>query len=98
MPPKPLRAQLEGRKRTDVLATCVAFRIRADDDSLPAMNRLALLELAQRIVHLDAQLDALTTRLARITNHVVPALVAIKGVGLTLPRPCSSPPATTLNA
>ena len=79
--PEPLRAQLEGRKRPDLLATCAAFRIRADDDSLPAMTRLALRELAQRIVHLDAQLAVLTTRLARITNATAPHLVAIKGVG-----------------
>lgn len=79
--PEALRAQLEGLKRPELLATCAAFRIRADDDSLAAMTRLALRELAQRIAQLDAQLTAVTARLARITTAVAPQLMAIKGVG-----------------
>lgn len=79
--PVGLRAQLGDLKRSDLLATCAVLRVRADDDSLPAMTRLALRELAQRIAHLDAQLAALTIRLARITTAVAPDLVAIKGVG-----------------
>ena len=45
------------------------------------MTRLALRELAQRVIHLDAQLAAITTRLARITHATAPGLLAIKGVG-----------------
>ncbi len=45
------------------------------------MTRLALRELAQRVTHLDAQLAAVTARLARITLAVAPDLMAIKGVG-----------------
>ncbi len=33
--PEQLRAQLDGLKRADLLATCSVFRVRADDDSLP---------------------------------------------------------------
>jgi transposase len=45
------------------------------------VTRLALRELAQRVEHLDAQLDRTTIRLRRITTAVAPELVAVKGVG-----------------
>ena len=45
------------------------------------MTRLALRELAQRVLLLDEQLALVTRRLHRITADVAPALVAIKGVG-----------------
>ena len=38
-------------QRKELLATCAAFRIGPDDDSLQAMTRLALRELAQRVLH-----------------------------------------------
>jgi len=79
--PEELRTRLRPLSRKDLLATCAAFRIPADDDSLPAMTRLALRELAQRIGHLDVQLALVGKRLDRITQAVAPALIAIKGVG-----------------
>jgi transposase len=79
--PEDLRTRLRGLSRKELLATCAAFRIRPDDDSLPAMTRLALRELAQRVLHLDGQLADVTTRLRRITTAIAPELVAIKGVG-----------------
>jgi len=79
--PEDLRARLRPLKRKDLLATCASFRIASDDDSLPAMTRLALRELAQRVLHLDAQLAVITKRLHRITADIAPQLVAIKGVG-----------------
>jgi transposase len=45
------------------------------------MTRLALRELAQRVLHLDGQLADVTARLRRITTAIAPQLVAIKGVG-----------------
>ena len=45
------------------------------------MTRLALRELAQRVMHLDEQLALITKRLNRITADVAPQLVATKGVG-----------------
>ena len=45
------------------------------------MTRLALRELAQRVVHLDIQLALVGKRLDRITRDVAPELIAIKGVG-----------------
>ena len=40
------------------MTTCAAFRVRAEDDSLAAVTRLAMRELAQRIQLLDEQLAA----------------------------------------
>ncbi|MDP9435484.1 MAG: IS110 family transposase [Actinomycetota bacterium] len=79
--PEDLRARLRPLSRADLLATCAAFRISPDDDSLPAMTRLALRELAQRIANLSEQLTLVGKRLHRITAAVAPQLVAIKGVG-----------------
>ncbi len=79
--PEDLRTRLRPLDRTDLLATCADFRIKPDDDSLHAMTRLALRELAQRVVHLDEQLTLVSKRLRRITAAAAPKLVAIKGVG-----------------
>lgn len=79
--PEDLRARLRPLSRADLLTTCAAFRISPDDDSLPAMTRLALRELAHRIAHLSEQLTLVGKRLRRITAAVAPQLVAIQGVG-----------------
>jgi len=79
--PEELRARLDDLKRPELLATCAAFRLRPDDDTLPAMTRLALRELAHRIGHLDTELAEMHVRLARITTTLAPELMAIKGVG-----------------
>lgn len=79
--PEDLRARLTPLPRRELLATCAAFRIRTDDDTLAAVIRLALRLLAQRVLHLDQQLKDVTTRLRRITRAVAPDLVAIKAVG-----------------
>jgi transposase len=79
--PEALRARLTPLPRHEQLATCAAFRVRADDDSLSAVTRLALRELAQRVLDLDQQLKAVTRRLRRITQAIAPDLVAIKAVG-----------------
>jgi len=41
--PDELRSKLRGLKTTELLATCAAFRVAADDDSLAGITRLALL-------------------------------------------------------
>ena len=79
--PEELRARLTPMLRRERLATCAAFRVRADDDSLLAVTRLALRELAQRVLTLDAQLTDITTRLRRITQAVAPELMALQAVG-----------------
>lgn len=79
--PDELRCRLRGLKTPELIDTCAAFRVRVDDDALPAVTRLALRELAQRIRHLDEQLARTTVRQRRITSAVAPELVATKGVG-----------------
>lgn len=72
--------------------SCAGFRVKLDDDSLQAITRLALRELAQRVLHLDEQLALVTKRLNRITIDVAPKLTAIKGVGpeVASPAPCEA--------
>jgi len=79
--PDDLRSRLRSLKTTELVTTCAAFRVRAEDDSVSSVTRLVLRELAQRIQLLDEQLARTKTRLARITTSVAPQLVARKGVG-----------------
>jgi transposase len=79
--PDELRSKLRGLKTPELIATCAAFRVRAEDDSLASVTRLALRELAQRIQLLDDQLTRTKVRLLRISTAVAPELVARKGVG-----------------
>ena len=79
--PDELRARLRALKTAELVETCAMFRVRVDDDSLAAVTRLAMRELAQRIQLLDEQLARTKVRLRRITTAVAPELVARKGVG-----------------
>jgi transposase len=79
--PDELRCRLRELKTPELISTCATFRVRIDDDSLPAVTRLALRELAQRVQHLDEQLDRTTVRLHRITSAIAPELVAVNGIG-----------------
>ena len=79
--PEDLRARLRPLARTDLISTCAGLRISPDDDSVQAMIRPALREVAQRTLHLTEQLAVVGKRLARITAAVAPKLMAIKGVG-----------------
>jgi transposase len=79
--PEDLRARLRDLNRRQRLATCAAFRVRADDDSLAAISRLAMRELAQRVLLLDTQTKTVADRMRRITTSIAPDLVAKKGVG-----------------
>ena len=76
-----LRARLRTLKAAELVKTCASFRIQAEDDSLVAITRLAMRELAQRIQLLDEQLSRTKVRLRRITTAAAPDLVARKGVG-----------------
>ncbi|WP_312867626.1 IS110 family transposase [Amycolatopsis pithecellobii] len=76
-----LRAKLRGASRVETIAICAAFRVRSDDDSVAAMTRLALRELALRVRHLDEQLDRCAQRIARITAQLAPKLLDLKGIG-----------------
>jgi transposase len=79
--PAELRAKLQHLPRRDLLATCAAFRVAPDDDSLPGLTRFALRDLAQRIQSLDERLKQVDTRLRRITTAAAPDLVELHGVG-----------------
>jgi len=79
--PPELRTRLRELRRPQLLATCAAFRVAAEDDSLAAITRLTLRELAQRVLFLDERLTAVTSRLRRITTAVAPQLVELHGVG-----------------
>ncbi len=75
--PDELRGKLRHLPAPQLLKTCAAFRIAADDDTLPAITRLALRELAQRVLLLDEQLAQVRRRLQRITAATAPDLVAL---------------------
>src|SRR4051794_26157691 len=78
--PDPLRAQLRGLSRADRLAVCAGYR-PAERDDLVAITKLALRELATRILDLNAQTRRLEARRARLVKATAPALMAIYGVG-----------------
>jgi transposase len=79
--PDELRSKLRALKTPDLVTTCAAFRVRAEDDSLGSVTRLAMRELAQRIQFLDDQIMRTKGRLSRITTAAAPELMARKGVG-----------------
>lgn len=79
--PDELRSRLRALKTPELVVTCAGFRVRADDDSVTAVTRLAMRELAQRIQLLDEQLVRTNVRLRRITSTAAPELVACKGIG-----------------
>ena len=79
--PEELRGRLRVLKNRQLITTCAAFRIRADDDTLTGIMRLTLRELAGRIQILEDQNRTLTTRMRRITTDLAPDLLAKHGVG-----------------
>ena len=79
--PDDLRARLRDLPRGELLKTCAAFRVAADDDSLAGIIRLTVRELAGRVAFLDAQIKSTVIRLKRITEQFAPNLVAMYGVG-----------------
>ena len=60
--PDELRARLRDLTQRDLLATCAAFRLSADDDSLAAVTRFGLRELAQRALFLAERLQQVKVR------------------------------------
>jgi len=79
--PDELRARLRELAQRELLATCAAFRVATDDDSLASVTRFGLRELAQRALFLAERLQDVKLRLKRITEQVAPALTALQGVG-----------------
>jgi hypothetical protein len=60
--PPELRAKLQHLARRDLLATCAAFRVAPDDDSLPGLTRFAL-EVVSGLVELEVAVPRLTPAL-----------------------------------
>jgi hypothetical protein len=87
--PQDLRTRLPGMNRRQLLATCAAFRVRADDDSLVAITRLTMRELADRVLLLDQQHKTVIDRMRPITTTTAPDLVAKKA---SVPTPPPEPP------
>jgi transposase len=79
--PDDLRGRLRDLPTKQLLSDCAAFRVAADDDTLPGITRFAMRELAQRVLDLDQRREQVRSRLDRITAIVAPELVAIKGIG-----------------
>jgi len=56
--PDALRARLRDLNQRELLETCAAFRVGTDNDSLAAVTRFALRELAQRALFLAERFSA----------------------------------------
>jgi transposase len=78
--PDPIRAQLRGLRRRELLATCQAYRPGTGDD-LITVTKFALRALAIRIVELTAEIKDNTKRRRRLVAATAPELIAIVGVG-----------------
>ena len=78
--PEPVRAQLRGLNRRQLLATCQAYRPGTGDD-LVTVTKFALRHLANRIDELTLETTAITKRRRRLLTHCAPELMAIIGVG-----------------
>ncbi len=78
--PEPVRAQLRGLNRRQLLATCQAYRPGAGDD-IVTVTKFALRHLAIRIDELTLESAAITKRRRRLLNQCAPKLMAIIGVG-----------------
>ena len=78
--PEPIRAQLRGLHRPQLLATCQAYRPGTGDD-LVSVTKYALRRLAIRILELTAESAEVSKRRRRLLNQTAPELMAIIGVG-----------------
>jgi transposase len=78
--PEPIRARLRDLTVAALVAKASRFRTSRLDTPADAV-RLALHELAQRWLHLDAQIERLDDRLAEILAAFAPQLLARQGVG-----------------
>lgn len=78
--PEPIRAALRGLPWRDQLAKARRFSDR-HDDIVEAHTRLALKELAGRIVALDTQIDRVEARIRPLAAKASPALRGVHGVG-----------------
>ena len=78
--PEPIRGQLRGLRRRQLLATCQSYRPGTGDD-LITVTKFALRQLAIRILELTAETTEITKRRRRLLTQTAPELMAIIGVG-----------------
>jgi hypothetical protein len=86
--PDAMRAQLRQLKVPQLVATAAAFHRSAEFTTPTAATKLALKSIAMRYKHLSAEIDELDHHLDQLVAAAAPALVAIKGVGTDILRPC----------
>jgi transposase len=78
--PEPIRGQLRGLSRAQMLSICQGYR-PGDRDDVASVLKLALRELASRVGDLDDQIKRVETRRHRLIRAHAPRLLAIFGVG-----------------
>jgi transposase len=78
--PQELRDQFRDVGRTELVASCA--RLRVGEVTTPAAAaKLAVRELAVRVLALDTQLERLDTQLHPLVARACPALLELRGVG-----------------
>ena len=78
--PDELRDQLRSLTIRELVATAARLR-PGDTTTVMGATKLAMRELASRVVDLDAQLERLDTPIGVLTRQVCPELLALRGVG-----------------
>jgi len=79
--PEPLRDRLRGLNGTTLIKRCAHLRHRTGEDAAERGTVDCLRRLAERIVSLNAEIDAHTTDLQALTEEHCPHLLAEVGIG-----------------
>ena len=79
--PEPLRDRLRGLNGTTLIKRCAHLRHRTGEDAAERGTVDCLRRLAERIVSLNAEIDARTTDLQALTEEHCPHLLAEVGIG-----------------
>ncbi|MGH3802766.1 MAG: transposase [Pseudonocardiaceae bacterium] len=79
--PEPLRSQLRGLSRTQLVAACMRLRPDLSELADPPATKIALRSVATRARALDREARALNTQLYELTTTFAPATSAIFGLG-----------------
>lgn len=81
--PGRLRDQLRYRSTQQLIASCRAFRVLEADPCDPLQGtKLACKYLAQRIYHLNEEIDALDAHLETLVTQVAPHTLRVFGMGV----------------
>jgi transposase len=80
--PEPIRARFAGLTVFQLTHQAAGVRPRANGDIVHYLTLLTLRNLARRVLHLDAELEAINIDLAPLVVGFAPDLVAVFGVGV----------------